>query len=156
MAVCAWNLAGKRETTALNQFFLLVWCHQISCKICKLKGYGVFTANTLITLVCVNVMEYNVVHITRYTLWLIVVLLINIGCVLVCQIMAGKRETTALNQFFLLVWCHQISCKIWYEVVKVNLHAALLYLLWAGSRPLFPFYQPNSKDDLTDIRIRKL
>jgi hypothetical protein len=25
-----------------------------------------------------------------------------------------------------------------------------------GSRPLFPLYQPNSKDDLIDIRIRKL
>jgi hypothetical protein len=95
--------------------------------------YSVFVLRklTLITLVCVNVMEYKVVHITRYTLWLIVVLLINIGCVLVCQIILTKITSTALNQFFLLVWCHQISCKIWYEVVKVNLHAALLYLLWA-------------------------
>jgi hypothetical protein len=34
----------------------------------SLRGKGVFTARKLITLVCMNVMEYKLVHITNYTL----------------------------------------------------------------------------------------
>jgi hypothetical protein len=44
-------------------------------------------------------------------------------------ILASKKETTALYQFFLLVWCHQTSCKIWYEVVKVDLYASVVFVM---------------------------
>jgi len=44
----------------------------------------------LITLVCVNVMEYRFVHITNYSLWLIILLLVNIGCLLGGQTILTK------------------------------------------------------------------
>jgi hypothetical protein len=42
---------------------------------------------------------------------------------------------------------HIRSCKKSDDIIPVKR---------TGSRPLFPFYQPNSKNDLTDIKIRKL
>jgi mRNA-degrading endonuclease YafQ of YafQ-DinJ toxin-antitoxin module len=55
----------------------------------------------------------------------------------------GKFQSCHHDPYMLLIR----SCKKSDDIIPVKR---------TGSRPLFPFYQPNSKDDLTDIRIRKL
>ena len=85
---------GKKATNHvkfenhLAEFVVFVWVIFVC-----LRVKGVFTVRKLITLVCVNVMEYKFVHITNYTLWLIIHLLIqlfNIAFLLVGQIILTK------------------------------------------------------------------